>query len=210
MTAANKQQPYIIKAEPREERYARGWYVIGSRASIADKPITLNAFGTRLAVFRGEEDGAIHALDAFCPHMGGDLSQGFIRGNSLVCPFHEWSWDKGGVCDHIPYAKKIPEKAVIKSWPVLEKNGLIFVWNDVSYGWNHPELGQIGPVPPRRPAGHTGPYGMAWLSGDEIAPGDYGIRDSWDVIPTLFDILKEPYPEALSGVSLLNRADLAP
>ncbi len=130
MTSANKNEPYIIKAEPRPERYARGWYVIGSATSVADKPVTLNVFGTRLVAYRGENDGKVHVLDAFCPHMGGDLSHGFVSGDSVVCPFHEWSWGQDGVCDHIPYAKKIPGKAVIKSWPVLEKNGLIFVWQD--------------------------------------------------------------------------------
>ncbi len=130
MTSANKAQPYVIKADPRTERYARGWYVVGNAASIAGEPVTLDVFGTRLVAYRGESDGKVHVLDAFCPHMGGDLSQGSVSGDSVVCPFHKWSWGQDGVCDHIPYAKKIPDKAVIRSWSVLEKNGLVFVWQD--------------------------------------------------------------------------------
>ena len=135
MTAAQKntqarREPYVIKADEREERYARGWYVIGHTSSVGIKPRALNVFGTKLVAYRGKEDGEVHILDAYCPHMGGDLCGGEVKGNSVVCPFHLWSWGAEGVCDDIPYANKIPDKAVIKSWPVLEKNGLIFVWQD--------------------------------------------------------------------------------
>ncbi len=130
MTAAEKIQPYIIKADDRPERYARGWYVIGNFSSVTSEPRMLEVFGVKLVVYRGLEDNAVHILDAYCPHMGGDLSGGKVCGNSVVCPFHLWSWGADGVCDDIPYADKIPDKAVIKAWPILEKNGLVFVWQD--------------------------------------------------------------------------------
>lgn len=130
MTAAEKKPGYVIKSEVVPERYARGWHVLGKADTFTSEPQMLNYFGTRLVAYRGEDDGEVHVLDAYCPHMGADLSKGFVNGNSLVCPFHEWSWGSDGVCDSIPYAKRIPEKAIINSWPTLEKNGLLFVWND--------------------------------------------------------------------------------
>ncbi len=151
MTAAQKPAPYVIKAEPRPERYARGWYVIGNAASVGEKPRKLTVFGQKLVAYRGE-DGQVHVLDGYCPHMGGDLSEGEVKGNSVLCPFHLWSWGSDGVCDHIPYANKIPDKAVIKAWPVLEKNGLVFVWQD-------PENGD--PIPEQEPRRMED-----WYSGD--------------------------------------------
>lgn len=121
--------PYKIEQKVWPERYARGWHVIGKPEDFTEKPKTLDHFGTRLAAYRGE-DGNVHVLDSYCPHMGADLSKGTVKGNSLVCAFHSWSWGADGVCDDIPYAKKIPAKAVIGSWPTLEKNGLVMVWND--------------------------------------------------------------------------------
>jgi nitrite reductase/ring-hydroxylating ferredoxin subunit len=38
-------------------------------------------------------DGVLHAVDNNCPHMGGPLSKGSLRGKSLICPWHAWSWD---------------------------------------------------------------------------------------------------------------------
>ena len=115
MTAAQKntqpkRDPYVIKAEKREERYARGWYVIGHTSSVGIKPRALNVFGTKLVAYRGKDDGEVHILDAYCPHMGGDLCGGEVKGNSVICPFHLWSWGADGVCDDIPYANKIPQK----------------------------------------------------------------------------------------------------
>ena len=147
-----KREPYVIRADEREERYARGWYVIGNSASVSLKPRKLEVFGTKLVVYRGKQDGEVHILDAYCPHMGGDLSHGEVKGNSVVCPFHLWSWGSDGVCDDIPYASKIPDKAVIKSWPTLEKNGLVFVWQDPE---NNP------PIPEQEPERMED-----WYSGD--------------------------------------------
>jgi predicted AlkP superfamily phosphohydrolase/phosphomutase len=69
---------------------------------------------------------------------------------------------------------------------------------------DHPGLGRVGPVPFRRTGGHTGLYGMAYLKSDSLSPGDYGTRSSFDVVPTLFDLLNEHLPEQISGQSLVD------
>lgn len=127
---AAPRRPYRIEAAVVPERYARGWHCLGKAAEFGAKPRRLDYFGAKLVAYRGADDGVVHILDAFCPHMGADLSLGCVRGDSLVCPFHGWSWGGDGICDEIPYAQRIPPKAVLKSWPTLEENGLLFVWND--------------------------------------------------------------------------------
>ncbi|HUS23860.1 MAG TPA: Rieske 2Fe-2S domain-containing protein [Candidatus Binatia bacterium] len=128
--AASGTALHQIEAAPPPERYARGWHCLGLASEYKDgKPHSLQIFGTRLVAFLGE-DRQIHILDAWCPHMGADLALGEVKGNSLVCRFHAWSWGADGVCNHIPYAKRIPPKARIRSWPTCEQNKLLFVWND--------------------------------------------------------------------------------
>ena len=118
-----------IDSSPPPERFARGWHCLGLSKSFDSTPTRVEAFGRRLAVFRSES-GQAHAIDAGCPHMGGDLSLGEVDGELLRCPYHKWGWKGDGYCGDIPYAKRIPPSARIRSWPICEENHLLFVWND--------------------------------------------------------------------------------
>jgi 3-ketosteroid 9alpha-monooxygenase subunit A len=159
MNPAEGHKPYIIKSAPLPERYARGWHCLGKAEGFAEAPTALNYFGTRWVAYRGKDDGQLHVVGGYCPHMGADLSRGEVVENSLRCPFHEWSWGGDGRCTDIPYADRIPAKAVIPSLPVLEENGLAFVWYD-------PEGRE--PIPEQRPrriddyfSGEWSDWGMA-------------------------------------------------
>lgn len=121
---------YDIQAAPIENRYARGWHCVGLAQEFRDgKPHSIKAFGTELVAYLGADD-RIHVLNAFCPHMGGNLAHGEVKGNSLVCPFHHWSWGADGKCDSIPYCERIPPKAKTRAWHSCEQNQLLFVWHD--------------------------------------------------------------------------------
>lgn len=45
---------------------------------------------------------------------------------------------------------------------------------------------------------------MAYLAAAGLAPGDYGVRSAFDVVPTVVDLLGETRPAAMSGTSLLS------
>lgn len=49
------------------------------------------AEGKVFAVFN--VDGTIHVLDGICPHAGGPLGKGMLRGNIVTCPWHGWQFD---------------------------------------------------------------------------------------------------------------------
>jgi nitrite reductase (NADH) small subunit len=44
-------------------------------------------------------DGNFYAIDDMCPHAGGPLSEGFVDGESVICPWHGWEFNvKSGAC----------------------------------------------------------------------------------------------------------------
>ncbi|HYQ68842.1 Rieske 2Fe-2S domain-containing protein [Actinophytocola sp.] len=111
-------------------RFARGWHCLGLAEPFRDgKPHAVEAFGTKLVVF-ATGDGKLNVLDAYCRHMGGDLSQGTVKGEAIACPFHDWRWAGNGKCVQIPYAKRIPLRAKTRTWLTLERNKQLFVYHD--------------------------------------------------------------------------------
>jgi 3-ketosteroid 9alpha-monooxygenase subunit A len=143
----------VIEAAAPPARYARGWHCLGLADSFRDgRPHEIEAFGQKLVVFQGEQDGELHVLNAFCPHMGGNLAHGTVKGDAIACPFHDWRWGGDGRCAGIPYARRVPPRARTAAWPTMEENGQLFVWND-------PEGGAPDPA-------HTIPH-LAGVDSDE-------------------------------------------
>ncbi|MEU8464095.1 Rieske 2Fe-2S domain-containing protein [Streptomyces sp. NPDC029003] len=123
--------PRVIEAAAVPDRFARGWHCLGLAAGFAGgRPHEVEAFGTRLVVFRGAGDGALHVLNAYCPHMGGNLAHGTVKGDTVACPFHDWRWSGDGRCAAVPYARRVPPRARTRAWTTLERNGQLYVWHD--------------------------------------------------------------------------------
>lgn len=124
----------------------KGWFAVAWSDELAVGAVrSLRYFARDLVLFR-VEDGAAHVLDAHCPHLGAHLGGGRVEGATVVCPFHGWRWDGAGRCTGIPYTDRIPPKARMRAWPIVEHSGSIFAWHDPAGGAPgfevppHPEL----------------------------------------------------------------------
>ncbi len=115
--------------------FPRGWFVVAfsdDLPAMGVKP--LRYFGRELVAYRGA-GGAVHVLDAYCPHLGAHLGfGGTVVGDALQCPFHAWRFGSDGRCVEIPYATKIPPAACVRSWPAREQHGVVLVWHDPAGG----------------------------------------------------------------------------
>ena len=58
-----------------------------------DRPVTVRVNERDIALARCGEGGAPHALDNRCPHGAGQLGDGTILGDDIVCPLHEFGFD---------------------------------------------------------------------------------------------------------------------
>jgi predicted AlkP superfamily phosphohydrolase/phosphomutase len=82
---------------------------------------------------------------------------------------------------------------------------LYVIWEKGALGLSTPTLGSIGPVPFRRTGGHTGGYGFLFVTAGGIAPGSFGKMSSFDVLPTLLDLLGDGKPSLTRGTSCAAR-----
>lgn len=128
--------------------YPNGWFRVAYAGELGPGEVRpLHYFGRELVLWR-DEAGAAYLMDAFCPHLGAHLGHGGrVEGGAIRCPFHAWLWGADGTCLEIPYAKKIPPKARIRTWTLAERNGLLLVWHHAdgeAPGFEVPELPEYG------------------------------------------------------------------
>jgi 3-ketosteroid 9alpha-monooxygenase subunit A len=105
-----------------------GWYFAARSCDLKAGQVTQVRIGGKgLALFRTENGQAVIS-DLYCPHFGANLGTGKVIGETLQCPFHMWRYDTSGRCVHIPNCTKIPPKAVVKTYPVVERFQVIWLF----------------------------------------------------------------------------------
>jgi len=110
--------------------YESGWYKVGtSKGFIKGDLFSVDNFPSKLVIWRTLENKLV-VLDAYCLHMGADLSCGQLSEKGVTCPFHGWRWGEDGKCNDIPYSKDIPKNAEAKSWVSKEDRGFVYIWYD--------------------------------------------------------------------------------
>ena len=82
------------------------------------------------------KDGKAFALRDICPHRAAPLSAGRVMAeNTVECPYHGWRFRGDGVCSLIPSladGQEIdPSKIRVRSYPVREQDGLIWIYMTV-------------------------------------------------------------------------------
>jgi len=121
-----------------------GWFAVHwSKDLVPGEVKRIRYFDEELVLFR-TRSGAPKVLDAYCSHLGAHLAEGGrVMGETIRCPFHGWQYDGDGQCTHIPYCKRVPATARVRSWDVVERNHIIFVWHHAEEKppeWDVPDL----------------------------------------------------------------------
>lgn len=130
--------------------FPRGWFVVAFSHELAPGAVkTVHYFDQDIVLFR-TQTGVASAVDKTCPHLGAHVGGGRVDGECLRCPFHAWGFDAHGKCIDVPYAAKVPPKAALRTWPLREQNGALFVYYDpagVAPAWDLPVLDESGWTP---------------------------------------------------------------
>jgi len=132
--------------KPRHDlpSYTRGWFALGWSEDLRVGQVKkVRQFGQEFTMFRGE-DRVAGVIDDVCPHLGAHFSEGgTVQGNCVRCPYHHWQFGRDGACQSIPYSQKVPVKARVRAYAVVERYGMIFMYRDQAGGRPDYELPTI-------------------------------------------------------------------
>ncbi len=107
----------------------RTWYVVALSSEVGAGAVHAgDLFGERIAVYR-DRAGLPVVLSARCPHMGADLARGQLVGDDIQCRFHHFRFGRGGACTGVPSGERAPAAARVRSFPAVERWGMVWVWN---------------------------------------------------------------------------------
>ena len=163
-----------------------------------DRPVTVRVNERDIALARRRGGGPPHAVDNRCPHRGGQLGDGSIRGDNIVCPLHGHDFDLGtGISRYDP--ANASERVAV--YPTRIDNGQIQIDADAV---------------PGLPGGHDSGYLARWARprddrddryhalkalGNSGRPAVSAMRSAKQLWPSWDDILL--LPAQLSRLPLL-------
>lgn len=117
---ADLQSPYLRNA----------WYVAMWSDDLGAGELRARTILDEPLIFFRREDGTAAALFDRCPHRYAPLSMGeLIPGDRIRCGYHGLEFDPDGACVRNPHHnEKIPPGAIVKSYPVVEKHSIVWIW----------------------------------------------------------------------------------
>jgi len=158
------------------------WYVACTPDEIIDRPLGRQICGENIVFYRGPE-GKVVALEDFCPHRGAPLSLGAVRDGELVCGYHGLKMGCDGKTVSMPN-QRVDKFPRIKSYPVEERYGFIWVWT------GNPQLADPAKI-----------HHLGWADNPEWAYGGGLFHIQCDyrlMIDNLMDLTHETYVHATS------------
>ncbi|MDA8746764.1 aromatic ring-hydroxylating dioxygenase subunit alpha [Litoreibacter sp.] len=103
------------------------WYVAAWDHEIDQGLQQVIVLGEKICMFRTVE-GAVIAVEDACPHRKLPLSKGRIKDGNLECGYHGLTFNCAGQCVWAPGGGTIPSDAKLRTYPVHEKYGLVWIW----------------------------------------------------------------------------------
>lgn len=127
-------QPTSTLPSPEQEQkfdWRQCWYPVNFVQDLPkNRPYTFSLYDEPFVLFRNQ-DGKLICLTDRCSHRAAKLSDGQIIDGKIECLYHGWQFGANGECLHIPQLPtdaKIPLKACVQSFTVVERQDMIWVW----------------------------------------------------------------------------------
>ncbi len=104
------------------------WYVAAWDHELIDgKLLARTILEQPVLLYKGDSGRAV-ALDDRCAHRGAKLSNGRLEGDDVRCMYHGLKYAPSGKCIQIPGQDNIPPRLGVRSYPVVERDHLVWIW----------------------------------------------------------------------------------
>ncbi|GAA3731430.1 aromatic ring-hydroxylating dioxygenase subunit alpha [Plantactinospora mayteni] len=103
------------------------WYVAAYSREVGRELLGRTILGEPIVFYRTEGGEAVGLADR-CVHRRFPLSESRLDGDSIVCGYHGFTYDRGGSCVFVPGQQRIPRTARVAAYPVVEQDSFVWVW----------------------------------------------------------------------------------
>lgn len=104
------------------------WYVIAwPNEVLSDKLLARTVCNEAIVLWRNA-DGSLSALEDRCCHREMPLAKGWLENGTVRCSYHGLRFGPDGQCIEFPGQDRVPPSVKVRSYPVCEKFGWIWVW----------------------------------------------------------------------------------
>jgi len=104
------------------------WYVAAWDTEIPAEGLFHRTLLNEPVLLYRDTQGRVVALENRCCHRSAPLHIGRQEGDCVRCLYHGLKFNPSGACVEIPGQEQIPPKTCIKSYPVVERNRLVWIW----------------------------------------------------------------------------------
>ncbi len=142
------------------------WYAAGWSTELGPGPTARTILGEPVAIYR-TADGEPAALADRCRHRAAPLSRGIRSGDRLICERHGLEYAPDGRCVKIPRQEYVPPGARVKSYPVVERWNVVWIWMGA------PEAADPASIPD-----------LTWLDDPEwvASPGRFRVKANYQLL----------------------------
>jgi vanillate O-demethylase monooxygenase subunit len=106
---------------------ANAWYLAAWSDEVGTATLARRIAGEPMVLAR-DLAGAAFALHDRCPHRRYPLSEGTFDGETLICGYHGFRFDRHGTCVGVPGQTSVPGSANVRTYPLVEHDGGIWVF----------------------------------------------------------------------------------
>ena len=126
---ATKSTPMNDAVHATDRFIRNSWYCTMWAAELTPGKLLPRTILNDPIVFFRKEDGTVAAMADRCAHRFAPMSLGkLLPGDRLQCIYHGLEYGIDGKCVKNPHGGPIPAIAKIRTYPVVERHSLIWIW----------------------------------------------------------------------------------